>query len=328
MNESTTTLLDPPHKRSGSHGPHLMKAAAIDRFGPPSALKIHLLPVPTPGPNQILIALHSAGVGVWDTEIRGGWWPSGKPKFPIVLGTDGAGIVAAKGSRVRRFAAGDRVWAHEFAPKAGFSAEFVAVDARHAGPVPRRLDLLHAGAAAATGLTAFQGIRDHLHVRRGETVLVFGASGSVGSLALQFAKQQGARVIGVARGREALALVRKLGADMAIDSAQELSEEIDAVLALAGGETLEDCLDRVRRRGRVAYPHGVEPAPRKRRSFRMIPFDVEAGPQHFARLNQAVDKHGLQVPLAAVYSLEQAARAHERVEKDQVLGRVSLRIRR
>jgi len=60
----------------------------------------------------------------------------------------------------------------------------------------------------------------------------------------------------------------------------------------------------------------------------MIPFDVEAGPQHFARLNQAVDKHGLQVPLAAVYSLEQAARAHERVEKDQVLGRVSLRIRR
>lgn len=328
MNESTGTVLDPPHQQSASRVLHLMKAAAIDRFGPPSTLKIHSLPVPTPGPNEILIALHSAGVGVWDTEIRDGWWPSGKPKFPVVLGTDGAGIVAAKGSRVRRFAAGDRVWAYQFLPKAGFSAEFVAVDARQAGPVPRRLDLLHAGAAAVTGLTAFQGIRDHLRVRRGETVLVFGASGSVGSLALQFAKQRGARVIGVARGREALALVRKLGADEAIDSARQLSEEIDAVLALAGGETLEDCLDRVRHGGRVAYPHGVEPAPRKRRSFRVIPYDAEAGPRHFARLKEAVDKHGLQVPLAAVYSLEQAARAHERVEDTQVLGRVALRIRR
>src|SRR5258708_5821615 len=278
MNESTTPVLETPRNHPGPRVMHLMKAAAIDRFGRPSALKIHSLPVPTPGPNEILIALHSAGVGVWDTEIREGWWPSGKPKFPVVLGTDGAGIVAAKGSRVRRFAAGDRVWASEFLPKCGFPGEFVAADARHAGPVPRRLDLLHAGAAVVTGLTAFQGIRDHLRVRRGETVLVFGASGAVGSLALQFAKQQGARVIGVARGREALALVLKLGADQAIDSTQQLSEEIDAVLALAGGETLEDCLDHIRQGGRVAYPHGVEPAPRKRRSFRVIPYDAEAGP--------------------------------------------------
>ena len=68
-----------------------MKAAAIDEFGPPSVLSIHELPVPEPGPNEVLIALYASGVGVWDADIRQGWWPEGEPKFPLVLGTDGAG---------------------------------------------------------------------------------------------------------------------------------------------------------------------------------------------------------------------------------------------
>ena len=87
-----------------------MKAAAIDQFGPPSVLKLHTLPVPEAGPREVLIALHSAGVGVWDASIRdGSWQPAGRPKFPFVPGTDGAGIVLAKGGRVRRFRIGERV---------------------------------------------------------------------------------------------------------------------------------------------------------------------------------------------------------------------------
>src|SRR3954452_4072456 len=117
----------------------LMKAAAIDKFGPPSSLKLQMLPVPEPGPREVLIALHAAGVGVWDKDIRGGWWPQGRPKFPLVLGSDGAGLVAAKGALVRRFDVGDRVWAYEFInPKGGFYAQYVAVDAEHVAPVPRR----------------------------------------------------------------------------------------------------------------------------------------------------------------------------------------------
>jgi NADPH2:quinone reductase len=97
-----------------------MKAAAIDRFGGPSNLKLRTLPRPEPGPNEVLIQLHAAGIGVWDADVRKGYWPSGRPKFPLVLGTDGAGTVAAKGSRVRRFDVGERVWAYEFAnPKGG-----------------------------------------------------------------------------------------------------------------------------------------------------------------------------------------------------------------
>ncbi|MEY2486613.1 MAG: hypothetical protein QOH39_2261 [Verrucomicrobiota bacterium] len=316
----------------------IMRAVAIDRFGPPSVLKLHILPVPKPGPHQVLIALHSAGVGVWDADIRRGWWPEGRPKFPLILGTDGAGLVNARGSRVRRFRVGERVWAYRFInPKGGFYAEYVAVNAKHVARVPRQLDLLHAGAATVTGLTALQGIDDHLRVRSGETVLIFGASGAVGSLALQFAKWRGARVIGTARNGSAAALVKKLGADAVIDARRKdalkklctlAPDGIDAVLALAGGRTLERLLDVLSPGGRIAYPNGVEPEPRYRRKVRIVSYDGEASPRHFAKLHQAVIEARLRVPIAGIYPLAQAAKSHQRIERGRVLGKIVLRIRR
>ena len=230
--------------------PASMKAAAVDRFGPPSEISLHELPVPRPGPRQVLIALRAAGVGVWDESIReGSWKPRGRTRFPLVLGVDGAGIVVAKGSRVRRFRVGDRAYGYDAAnTKGGFYARYIAVDERKAAPIPRHLDLVHAGGGAVTGLTALQGIDRALKVRRGETVLIFfGASGAVGTLAVQFAKRRGVRVIGTASGRPAAALVRRLGADAVIDArSHRLPEQlralapdgIDAVLALAGGDEL------------------------------------------------------------------------------------------
>ena len=315
-----------------------MKAAAIDRFGPPSVLKLHTLPIPQPGAGEVLIALHAAGVGVWDADIRGGWWPEGRPKFPLVLGTDGAGVIAQKGTRTARFETGDRVWAYEFInPKGGFYAEFVAVKAQHVAPVPKRLDLLHAGASAVTGLTALQGIDEHLRLRRGTTILVFGASGAVGTLAVQFAKRHGARVIGTAHGRAAVALLKKLRVDGAVDLNRKDGADqlralapggIDAALALAGGKELEQLLDQMRAGGRIAFPNGVEPAPRKRAKIRIKSYDAIASPKHFARLNRAVEEARLQVPIAAVYPLAQAAKAHERIKRGHVPGRIVLRIRR
>src|SRR6476660_5668981 len=119
--------------------PKTMRAAAIDRFGPPEALTIHELPVPEIDTNEILIDLDTAGVGPWDADIREGWTPGDRPSFPLVPGTDG--------------------------------------EVAH---VPKVLDVQHAGAMAATGLTALQGIDDALHVKRGETVVIYGASGGVG----------------------------------------------------------------------------------------------------------------------------------------------------
>jgi NADPH2:quinone reductase len=141
--------------------PKTMRAAAIDRFGGPEVLSIHTLPVPVPDAREVLIAVDTAGVGGWDADMREGWSPSGHTHFPLVLGTDGSGIVVAAGSRIRRLKVGDRVYAYSFDnPKGGFYAEYVAVLAERVAHIPERLDLKHAGAIPTTGLTALQGIDD------------------------------------------------------------------------------------------------------------------------------------------------------------------------
>jgi NADPH:quinone reductase len=146
--------------------PATMKAAAIDRFGGPEVLTLHTVPVPAPGRQEVLIAVHVAGVGIWDASTRDGSWRlSTRPKFPLVPGTDGAGTIVAKGAGVRRFRIGDRVYATKLG---GFYAEYVAVNEQYVGRVPKSLDMLQAGAAAVTGLTALQGVDDALQVKKGE----------------------------------------------------------------------------------------------------------------------------------------------------------------
>jgi NADPH:quinone reductase-like Zn-dependent oxidoreductase len=316
--------------------PKTMRAAAIDRFGGPEVLTLHELPLPEIDTNEILIKLHTSGVGPWDANIRGGWWPEGRPKFPVVLGTDGSGTVAAAGSRVRRLNDGEKVYSYVWGnPKGGFYAEYVAVPAEKAAPIPKHMDLRQAGGCATTGLTALQGVDNALKVKRGETVIIHGASGGVGTLAVQFAKLRGARVFATASGKDGVALVRKLGADMAVDGTQDditgaarsfAPAGVDAVLAFAG-KRLTECIEALRPGGRVAYPNGVEPAPRKRSGIKVVSYDGISGAREFERLNSAVDAAKLRVPIAAVFPLTQAAKAHQRVQAGHFLGKIVLSIR-
>lgn len=316
--------------------PKTMRAAAIDRFGSPEEVTIHTLPVPEIGTKEILIAVHTTGVGSWDAEMRGGWWPEGKPDFPLVLGTDGSGAVAKVGSQVRGFKQHDEVYAYAFAnPKGGFHAEYVAVPAASVGHRPPRLNLEEAGAIGTTGLTALQGV-ERLNPEKRDPVLVFGASGGVGTLAVQFAKWRGARILAVAAGKDGVRLVNELvGLNVALDGKREdIGAEIEkfapeglaGVLAFAGGEGLDACVERVRSGGRVVHPNGVEPAPKKRRGIEIISYDAEPGPQQFERLNEAVEGARLKVPISASFPLEQAAKAHQRLESGHVIGKIVLRV--
>jgi NADPH:quinone reductase-like Zn-dependent oxidoreductase len=315
-----------------------MKAAALDQFGPPSVLTRHEVPVPRPGPQEVLIAIDTAGIGSWDASIRdGSWRKPGRPRFPLVPGVDGSGIVVAKGARVRRLRLGDRVYAHEFGNRqGGFYAEFAVARAEHVGRVPRGLDLREAGAVAAVGLTALQGI-DALELRPRQTVLIFGASGAVGTMAVQFAVQRGARVIATASGAAPARLVRKLGAHHVIDARRAASTEqlrklapdgLDGVLALAGGRELERCLDFMRPKGRVVHPNGIEPVPVKRPTFGLRAFDAVANPREFDKLNRHLGSGRIRVPVAASYPLGKADQAHRRLDREHVLGRMVLRVRR
>jgi NADPH:quinone reductase-like Zn-dependent oxidoreductase len=305
-------------------------AATIDRRG---VVSIRDVPVPSVGRREVQIAVDTAGVGSWDAEMR----PDGNERF-IVPGTDGAGLVAAVGAAVRRFRAGERVYSYSYLnPKGGFHAELVTVVATRVARVPRGLGLKDAGVIAATGLTALQGVDDALRLRRGESVIVHGASGGVGTLALQFAKWRGARVLATASGRDGVRLARRLGADVAVDGKREdlraaarrfAPDGVDAVLAFVGGKSLARCLDALKKRGgRLAYPNGVEPAPRKRRGVKTTAYDGTPGVREFARLNRAVTGAKLKVPVAKTYPLSRAAAAYELVKKGHVLGKVALRIR-
>jgi NADPH:quinone reductase len=318
--------------------PKTMQAVAIDRSGGPEVLSMHTLPVPVPTASEVLIAVHTAEVGGWDAEIRGGWSADGKkPRFPLVLGGGGSGTVAAVGSRVRRFQMGEQVYSYTWSnSKGGFYAEYVVVSAEDAAAVPRALDLKHAGAVPIAGITALQGIDNALHVKKDERVIIYGASGGLGVFAVQFAKLRGARVLATASGSDGIALVRKLGADAAVDgrggdvagAAREFAPDgVDAILALTGGETLERCIDALRKGGRLAYPNGIEPEPKHRRGIKTKTYDGTPGRKEFERLGRAVEAARLQVPIAAEFALADAKLAHERLAQGHILGKIVLLVR-
>ena len=170
-----------------------MQAVVIDRFGGPETIRFDSVPVPKVGPDEVLIHIESAGVGVWDPFEREGGFArmfGREPEFPYVLGTEGAGTVAAVGRRVRRFKPGDRVYAAFLSnPKGGFYAEYTAMPADNVSPIPQKLTTEQAGVMLVDAITALRGLDDAIDLKPGESVMIFGASGGIGHLAIQLAKR-------------------------------------------------------------------------------------------------------------------------------------------
>jgi len=312
--------------------PAQMRAAAFDRHGGPEVLHTEMLPVPHPGPDQVLVRLDSAGIGEWDPYVRSGEIELGPSGFPRVIGNDGAGEVVAVGTKARRFRVGDRVYAYSM--EGGFYAEYVALDEDAIAPLPRGLDALEAGALGADGVTALRGLDDQLHLSRGQALMVYGASGGIGHLAVQLAKRMGARVLAVASGRDGVELVRKLGADAAADGRRDdvaraardfAPGGLDAALVLVHGKSLDPALEAMRKGGRIAHPNGVEPVPRGPEGVTVLAYDGEPSPDAFERLNRLIAAGPFHVELGRVYPLEEAARAHREIGEHH-LGKLALRM--
>lgn len=312
-----------------------MKAAAIDRFGGPVAP--HTLPVPQVGADEILIRIESAGVGVWDPFERDGGFAKmmeSKPKFPYVLGSDGAGTVADVGERVSGFKKGDRVYALALAnPKGGFYAEYAAVKATEASPIPGKLTVEQAGVLPVDAITALCGLDDTLRLKRGESVLIFGAGGGIGHLAVQLAKRMGARVFAVASGDDGVALAKRLGADAVVEGHRDdvtaaarafAPDGIDCALLTAGGKPAERSLEAVRDGGRVAYPNGVEPAPKARPGISVKSYDGTPSPDAIKKLNRLIEAEPFEVHVARTYRLDEADEALRALD-EHFLGKIALR---
>jgi NADPH:quinone reductase-like Zn-dependent oxidoreductase len=314
-----------------------MHAAAIERFGGPDEIKSLDITMPRPGRGEVLIRIDTAGVGVWDPYVRDGQYfeaVGGEPRFPFVPGVEGAGVIEALGEGVDGLDEGQAVYTYsEDMQKGGFYAEYATVKADHVAPLPKGLDLEAAGAMPADAITALCGL-DALDLKSGEKIAIFGASGGIGHIALQLAQRMGAKVIAIASGSDGVDLVRRLGADAAVDGhgkdvakavKQFAPEGLDAALITAGGKSLSPVLEAMHPGGRIAYPHGVDPEPQAPRGMKATGYDGESTPERLTRLNRLIEQAPFHVHIAARYRLDQAAEAQRAVERHH-LGKVALKI--
>lgn len=236
-----------------------MKAYILRSYGPPDALQLTDVPMPIPGPGEVLVRVRATSVQPWDWHfLRGEPYvarvmPGGpglrRPRITI-LGADVAGRVEAAGPGATEFQPGDEVFG--MLPEGGGFAEYVCVPERDLAPKPATLSFEEAAAVPLAAGTALLAVRDGGRVRPGQRVLVNGATGGVGTFAVQLAKAYGAHVTGVCGGRNA-DLVRSLGADEVVDrTKEELSRDggrYDVLLYVAGNRSFAECRKVLTRRG-------------------------------------------------------------------------------
>jgi NADPH:quinone reductase-like Zn-dependent oxidoreductase len=218
-----------------------MKAARIDRFGPPDVILVEEIPRPSPAAGEVLVRIAAAGVGPWDTIIREGQ-SKVSPAPPLTLGSDLSGVVEAVGNDVTQFTIGDEVYGVTNPQFVGGNAEFAIASAGMIALKPSRLTNLEAASIPVVAVTAWQMLFEYARPEPGQTILILGAAGNVGAYAVQFAANAGFHVIAVV-GSKDVEYVRTLGATEVVDyraaDFADVVRSVDVVIDTVGGESRE-----------------------------------------------------------------------------------------
>jgi NADPH:quinone reductase-like Zn-dependent oxidoreductase len=307
-----------------------MRGMAYDRFGDDDVLQLRDdLPDPPVGPDTVLVRVHAAGVNPVDMTIRAGHLAGAYPHhFPIVPGWDVAGVVEAVGPAVVTFKPGDEVFGYVRRDDVqwGTAAELVPAPQRCLWHKPSSLSFAEAGALPLTGLTAYQALTEALDVSEGDRVLVHRAAGGVGFNAVQIAVALGAHVIGTAGARNH-GFLRDAGAAEVLDYSagpisEQLSEPVDAVLDLVGGDTLADAPKQVRDVSRITSV--VDPSVNGMGGRYVF---VRPEQHDLEELGRMADAGQLRVPIARAFPLEDLVAAHRLVGEGHVRGKVVVTLR-
>lgn len=303
-----------------------MKAIRIHEFGGPEVLKYEDVPEPQPGPGEIRIRVIAAGVNPMDWKVRQG---AIKLPLPMILGMDVAGVVDALGAGVNAFQPGDRVFAKVSLGPGGY-AEYTVTNASQAASKPRSIGFVEAAAIPTAGLAAWQALFDIAGLERGQSVLIHGAAGGVGSFAVQFAKWKGARVIGTASSANEQFL-KSIGADVVIDYKAERFEDVvhnmDVVLDTIGGETFERSWGVLKPGGFLVttvanVPEGAAEA----HGVRAKGMLTRADGSELAQIAAIIDEKHIKPVVTAVLPLADARRAQEMSESRHTRGKIVLRV--
>ena len=306
-----------------------MKAVRIDRFGGLEMIEIRDVPVPVPAANEVLVRVAAAGVAPWDTIIREGQ-SKVSGSAPLTLGSDLAGTVERIGAGVTELRAGDVVYGVTNPQFVGAQAEYAACKADMLAPKPRALSALEAGSAPVIAVTAYQMLFEHANATRGDRVLITGAAGNVGAYAVQMAVSAGIVVIAVARAKDQ-PLLRDLGVETVVDSSRPDFErglpQVDAILDLVGGTTVERCMAALKSGGKLVTVVTANPAP-ARADVRAEFFYAEVTSARLRVLTEMFERGTITARVGSVLPLEQARRAHEMLDgAPHAPGKIMLEIR-
>ncbi len=308
-----------------------MHAVQIARYGGTEVLEYTKVTRPTPGEGEMLIRAQAASVNPFDCAVRAGyvtdWY---QYTFPLIPGLDVAGVVEAVGPGVTQFSPGDAVYARTDASRNGAYAEYVLARVEEVASAPKSLDPVHAAAVPHVALVASSMV-DAAELTQGKTVLIHAAAGGVGHIAVQLARQHGARVIGTASGAN-LAFLRELGVDEAVDYTktpfESVVKNVDAVFDGVGYDTLERSYQTLKPGG-ILLSIVSMPSAEKAASFgvrQQFIADGQPSGDKLALLGSMFDSGQLKVTVSQVLPMSEVKQAHSQVETRHTRGKLVLKI--
>ena len=289
-----------------------MKAVRVHRFGGPDVLVIDELPIPAPGPEELLVRVAATGVGPWDALVREGKSKVSPPP-PLTLGSDLSGVVEAAGAGVSDFKVGVQVYGITNRQFCGANAEYALASAAMIARKPRRLSHIEAASVPVVAVTAWQMLFDYAQVTAGQRILILGAAGNVGGYAVQLAARSGLHLIATARGKDT-EYVRSLGAESVIDFETGRFEDsvtpVDAVIDTVGGETRDRSLRTLKPGGILVSVVSTDALP-EHPDLRAVFFYVEVTTARLDNISRLFDRAQLVTEVGTVLPLEKARTAHE-----------------
>jgi NADPH:quinone reductase-like Zn-dependent oxidoreductase len=289
------------------------------------------VPDPTPTLGDVLVKV--AACGITHNELDWPLWTcrAGHRRSSIIPGHEVSGVVVGLGYGTAGFAVGDEVYGLTDPFRDGSAAEYVAVEARNVARKPRTVDHQQAAAVPRAGLTAWQALFDHGKLAKGQTAVIHGAGGAVGSMAVQLARWAGAAVIGTGRDR-VRSQVMELGADrfVALDAdgaadLDELAGQADLVFDTIGGDVLARSPALLRPGGTLVVIKADAPRPASRGDINTVVFIQESNRVQLTELARLVDKGQIRPLIGPAYPLAEAARAYRAKAAGGISGRVILR---
>ncbi|MGA9139248.1 MAG: NADP-dependent oxidoreductase [Methanocella sp.] len=306
-----------------------MKAVRIHDFGGPDVLKCEDVPKPQAGAGQALVQIKAAGVNPIDWKVRVGYMKElFQNMLPLILGVDMAGVVEAVGDGVTDFKPGDAVYGFLGVGR-GTYAQYVDADASALSPKPASTDFLHAAALPLVSLVGWQTLFDVAGLAPGQTVLIHGASGGVGHMAVQLAKWKGAKVIGTASAGNA-DFVKSIGADQVIDyhttRFEDVVHDADVVLDTQAGDTQRRSYQVLKKGGVLVSTLGIEdPGLASKYGVRATGFMAQPNGRELREIARLVDEGKVRPEINKVMPLKDVAKAHELSETGHVRGKIVLK---